>query len=50
MIQKISKRLTTFFVNKKNIAEVDREIYDYSFEIFISTLLNLIILIVIGKY
>ncbi len=48
MIQKISKRLTTFFVNKKNIAEVDREIYDYSFEIFISTLLNLIILIVIG--
>ena len=48
MLGRCSKRLTSFFIRKNSIAEEKREIYDYSFEILISTLLNLLVLIVIG--
>ena len=48
MLHKCSKRLTSFFILKNSIAEENREIYDYSFEILLSTLINLIVLIIIG--
>ena len=48
MIQKTSKRLTSFFVRKNCIENDEREIYDYCFEIMLSTILNLLGIFIIG--
>ena len=48
MLVKLSKRLTSFFILKNSINEDERESYDYCFEMMLSTVMNLISLIVIG--
>ena len=48
MLHKISTRITSFFIDRHSISSDDREIYEYSFEILISTLMNLLCLIIIG--
>lgn len=48
MIDQIAGHISSFFIKKKIIAEDQKEIYDYSFEILISTLMNLLCLIIIS--
>ncbi|MEG1509803.1 MAG: accessory gene regulator B family protein, partial [Clostridia bacterium] len=48
MLSKISKKLTSYFIKTNTIKEDDRAVYDYCFEIMLSTLLNLFALIIIG--
>jgi accessory gene regulator B len=40
MITQFSKKLASFFVSKKIIECDDKEVYEYSFEIFLATILN----------
>lgn len=48
MLTRLSKKLTCFFIRKNAININEREVYDYCFEIFLSTILNLISIIVIA--
>ena len=48
MLSKLSKKMTHFYLSKNKIEEDECEIYDYCFEIFLSTVLNLITVIIIG--
>ena len=41
MLTHMAQRLSSFFISKNIIKEEDREVYDYSFEILLSTLINL---------
>ncbi len=40
MLKKCAKRLSSHFIKRGDISEDEREVYDYCFEIFLSTLLN----------
>lgn len=48
MLGLLSKKLTCFFIKKNAIDETEREIYNYCFEILLSTLINLIAIIIIA--
>jgi len=48
MIPRVSKRISSFFILQGIIPSEDREVYEYSFEILISTLLGFIAIITIS--
>ncbi|MEG1608431.1 MAG: accessory gene regulator B family protein [Clostridia bacterium] len=48
MLAAISKKITSYFIRKNIINEDEREVYNYCFEIMLSTLMNLVVLIIIG--
>lgn len=48
MLAKLSKKMTLFFIKKKVIEENKREIYDYCFEILLSTIINMSAIIIIA--
>lgn len=45
----LSKKITCFFIKKNAIDETEREIYNYCFEILLSTLINLIAIIIVVR-
>ncbi len=48
MYARIAQKLSDYYVRKKFIKENDREIYEYSFEVLISFILNLLLIIVLS--
>lgn len=48
MLSKLAKKMTSFFISRKLIEESKKEVYDYSFEILLSTLLNGLFLFIIA--
>lgn len=48
MLSKIANKITEFFINKKIIEEDEKDTYEYCFEVFLATALNLVIVITIG--
>ncbi|MDR2590571.1 MAG: accessory gene regulator B family protein [Oscillospiraceae bacterium] len=46
MITKLSKNISELFINKEVIHAEDREVYEYSFELLISSIISLIIITV----
>lgn len=48
MIAYIAGRISSFFVEKKLIKEEDKELYDYSFEICLASVLNFMIVLVLA--
>ena len=48
MLARFSKMLSSFFISKKLIEENEQEVYDYCFEIMLSTILNFIVVLVIS--
>lgn len=48
MLTKISKKMTSFFISKNAIKSDEADIYNYCFEVFLSTILNLTIIIIIA--
>ena len=48
MLARVSKQMSSYFIKKGDITEEEREIYDYYFEIMLSTVLNALFLIVCG--
>ena len=44
----LAKKITLFYIKKGKIEEDDREVYEYSFEMLISTIINF--LIILFKY
>ena len=48
MYARIAQKLSTYYIRKKYIQESDREIYEYSFEVLISFISNLILIIVLS--
>ncbi len=44
----LAKRISFFFISKGLVKKEEREIYDYCFEIMLSTILNLITLIIVA--
>lgn len=50
MLSKIAKKMTSFFISRNLIEESKKEVYDYSFEILLSTLLNGLSLFIIALF
>lgn len=48
MLEKLSKRISSFFVAKSVIKRDEQELYDYCFEILLSTIVNLLIVLSIA--
>ena len=48
VIARLSENVSSFFIKHKIIAEEDREIYDYSFEVLFSTLISTTAVIVVA--
>lgn len=48
MIKKMSEKLTKFYIDKNNIDKEEQETYCYCFEVLLSTIINLIVVIIIG--
>lgn len=48
MLTYIAKRLSSFFIGKNFVSEEDREVYDYCFEVMITTVINMLVLLIIG--
>lgn len=48
LLSRISKKMSSYFIKRGDIAEEEREIYDYYFEIMLSTVLNALFLIICG--
>lgn len=48
MLNKFSRKLTSFFIAKNCINENEKDIYLYSFEIFLATIINLFMIFSIG--
>lgn len=48
LLSKVSKKLSSYFIKRGDVAENEREIYDYYFEIMLSTILNALFLVVFG--
>ncbi len=48
MITRLSNKVTAIFVAKGIIEQDDHEVYEYSFELMIATLFNLILILAIG--
>lgn len=47
-MEKLSRKITSFFIAQNYVAEEKREMYDYCFEILLATLVNLIAISIIG--
>lgn len=48
MIAKLSHIIADFFVQKKVVSEEQREIYEYGFELSISSIIGILIILTIG--
>ena len=48
MLARFSKMLSSFFISKTLIKEDEREVYDYCFEIMLSTIINFLVVFVIS--
>ena len=48
MIARVAEKISYFFIQKKIISDSDAEIYSYSFEMLLATLLNLFAIILIA--
>lgn len=48
MLEKLSRAITSFFIDKNILGQNDREVYNYCFEILLSTIMNLICVIAIA--
>ena len=40
LLSKLSKKMSSYFIKRGDISEKEREVYDYYFEIMLSTVLN----------
>lgn len=50
MIAKLAQKMTEHFIKKNVIKEEEKDTYDYCFEVLIATVINLIILVVLGIF
>ena len=50
MIAKLARKMTEYFIKKNVIKEEEKDTYDYCFEVLIATVINLIILVVLGIF
>lgn len=50
MLTKMAKSISSFFIKNGSIQEDDRKVYDYCFEILLSTILNLLLVIIIAIF
>lgn len=50
MLSKLAKKMTSFFISRNLIEESRKEVYDYSFEVLLSTLLNGLSLFIIALF
>lgn len=48
MLTHMAQGLSLFFISKNIIKEEDKEVYDYSFEILLSTIINLLAIIIMA--
>lgn len=48
LLSKLSKKMSSYFIKRGDITEKEREIYDYYFEITLSTVFNTLFLIICG--
>ena len=48
MITKLSRKMSGYFIRKQMVKEEEREVYDYCFEIFISTIVNTLAVVIIA--
>lgn len=48
MLARFAKMLSSFFISKKLIEEDNRNVYDYCFEIMLSTILNFMVILAIA--
>ena len=48
MISAMSKKLASFFVKNKTISEEDQEVYSYSIELLLATIMNVVVLSVLA--
>lgn len=48
MINYLAKKITNYYIKKNSIQEEEREAYEYCFDIMLSTLLNLLAIIIIS--
>lgn len=48
MIAKLAQKMTAYFIKKNVINEEEKETYDYCFEVLIATVINLVILVMLG--
>lgn len=50
MLTKIAQSMSSFFIRSNTISAEDRVVYDYCFEILLSTILNLALIAVIAIF
>jgi len=48
VLSEVSKKMSSYFIKRGDILEEEREIYDYYFEIMLSTIINALFLVVFG--
>ncbi|MDY4592399.1 MAG: accessory gene regulator B family protein [Eubacteriales bacterium] len=48
MVAKLAQKMTQYFIKKKVIKEEEKDTYDYCFEVLVATVINLVILVVLG--
>lgn len=50
MLTRMSKSISSFFIKNGSISAEDRNVYDYCFEILLSTILNLVLILLIAIF
>lgn len=50
MIDKLSKRITSFLIHEESISEENAEIYQYGVEITISSVLNIVLIVLVSIF
>ena len=48
MIHKIAGKITDYYIKKQTLAEDDREMYVYCFELLVATVFNVTVMAIIG--
>lgn len=48
MIKYLAKRITNYYINKNKIKEDEREMFEYCFDLLLSTLFNLLAIVIIS--
>lgn len=50
MINYLAKKITNYYIKKNSIKEEEREMYEYCFDVMLSTLLNLLAIVIISVF
>lgn len=48
MLHRVAEKITLFYIKKNKVEQCEKEIYDYCFEILLSTVVNLIAIIIMA--